>query len=378
MNLLIIIGLAGAIGTGKSWTMVSQAVEYANERRKNLVFNFEISVPALYRYASLPRWFDSPLSGLYLLGHRFTRGLAPVLDRLDRIHPALALPLALPYHLIRAFLSIMGAGSFTPRYPWIQHLCRTGGIFCLPAPEKLEALLIPESVTCLDEAGILLNARDFATTSKRLLADLAQSRHDGCDLFWAAQFEEQVDKQVRLLTQYWIHCDSMSIYDKKMRRPKLFWKRIYWFRAADYFQWLYNPRDRSSHFKARFSYGFKYLGGPMCFSDKYLFNVFNSFGKPGSTKAPGFAVSRHRCCLPKDYYFNRLQGYRPECDPFTKRYEPIYGYYRKTFAPVVSTAPKKNELVRQALAVARSQKIRAPYFGGMSENAITNWLRENS
>jgi hypothetical protein len=144
---------------------------------------------------------------------------------------------------------------------------------------NLEALLIPESVVCLDEAGIFLNARDFARVSSDLLADLCQSRKTGTDLVWAAQFSEQVDKQFRMLTQYWIHCKSMAFYSKKLKRPRLFWKKIYWFTADDYCHWLMNIRDQTSHFKTRFAYSFQYEGGLLNQADRKLFDCFNSFSR---------------------------------------------------------------------------------------------------
>lgn len=353
----MIIGLAGAIGTGKSFTQLKQALQYAEDRQKQLVLNFEIDIKELYKYASMPKHADS-IIGSFLF-------------ECNRLFVA----------ILRGFGLKISMPSAPARLPWIKHICRTGGIAQIPAPRYLEALMIPESVVCLDEAGILLNSREFAKTSKELLADLAQSRKDGCDLFWAAQFEEQVDKQLRLLTQYWIHCDSMSIYDKKLRRPRLFWKRIYWFRAADYFYWLQNPRDRGSHFKARFAYSFKYEGGLLSPADKQLFNVFNSFSRlDKASSSVAKIVMRGRCMLPKDYYFERLESYKSEFDPFSHCYQPLWGYWCKVSRSVSpSIVPvDRSTLIRQALALARSRGISAPYFKDLPESEVRKFISSNS
>lgn len=356
--ILVIIGLAGSIGSGKSFTQLKQALQYAEERQKQLVFNFEVNTKELYKYASMPKQYDT--------------SWGYVKFELSRLFAVVGQQLGLNVKMPRV----------KPRLPWVRMLCERGGIIQIPAPQKLEALLIPESVVCLDEAGILLNSRDFANTSKQLLADLAQSRKDGCDLFWAAQFDEQVDRQLRLLTQYWIHCDSLAVYDKKLRRPKLFWKKVYWFRASDYNHWQQNVRDRGSHFKARFAYGFKYEGGLLTAADKQIFNIFNSFArldKFGSTVTSKIHTM-WSCELPRDYYFSRLEGYRREFDPLLlKYYQPLFGWYR----PVKSLQPAainldRSALIKLALALARKKGVSAPYFKAMAEPEIQKFISINS
>lgn len=354
----MIIGLAGAIGTGKSFTQLKQALQYAEDREKQLVFNFEINIKELHKYASMPRHADSFISYFFY-----------------------QVKYAIAFYKEQTGMKAKFPKS-TPRMPWIKKLCEEGGIAQIPAPKYLEALLIPESVVCLDEAGILLNSREFAKTSKELLADLAQSRKDGCDLFWAAQFDEQVDRQLRLLTQYWIHCDSVAVYDKILRRPRLFWKKIYWFRAADYMYWQQNARDRGSHLKARFAYSFKYEGGLLSPADKQLFNVFNSFSR--LDKSYGGAKIRLRSCcrLPRLYYLQKMENYKPFFDPFSKHYQPLYGWFRKQpkKVPIVSAAVPANrsELIKKALAVARLKRISAPYFKDMRESEIKAFISTNS
>lgn len=361
--ILVIIGLAGAIGSGKSFTQLKQALDYAEERQKQLVFNFEINLDELYKYASLPKHYDSMFGYFCFEVHKLLVHLCKI--SFPKQFKWLRMP------------------SIKPKLPWVQRLCKTGGICQIPAPKYLEALLIPESVVCLDEAGILLNARDFANTSKELLADLAQSRKDGCDLFWAAQFEEQVDKQVRLLTQYWIHCDSIATYDKVMRRPKLFWKRVYWFRASDYMHWLSNIKDRGSHFKARFAYGFKYEGGLLTPSDKQLFKVFDSFSRLDRVRSGAKIVSMHQCRLPRDYYFERLLNYHPALDPFSPKHQFEFGWFRRVKLPAAKFPGQdfpldRSALIRRALALARSKGLSAPYFKDLPEYEIQKFIRQHS
>lgn len=355
----MIVGIAGAIGSGKSFTQLKQALQYAEDRQKQLVFNFDINIKELYKYASMPKQYES-LHGYFFFELR--KLIIVLLQSLG--------------------LKIFKLPSPKSRFPWIKKLCETGGIIQIPSPNYLEALLIPESVVCLDEAGILLNSREFAKTSKQLLADLAQSRKDGCDLFWAAQFDEQVDRQLRLLTQYWIHCDSVSTYDKKLRRPKLAWKKIYWFRAADYNHWLQNTKDRGSHLKARFAYAFKYEGGLLTPSDRQLFNVFNSFARLDKvTAGESKIITRWHCKLPKDYYFNKFSNYCPQLDPFSKLYQPLYGWYhRVVVVEKIEIVPSssRSSLIKKALALSRSKGISAPYFKSMPEIEIHKFISSNS
>jgi hypothetical protein len=156
---------------------------------------------------------------------------------------------------------------------------RGGGIIQIPNPKNLQALLIPEAVILLDEAGILLNAREFAKTPKELLADLAQSRKFGSDLIWCAQFDSQIDRQMRLLTQYFWHCKGSSIWDKKMRRPRLVFKEMHYFDADNYEAWVNNPKARGNWIKTRFAYAIKTEEGVLSRADVMLFNCFDSFSR---------------------------------------------------------------------------------------------------
>jgi hypothetical protein len=199
---MTIIGIMGAIGSGKSHSQLKYGLDYANKREKQLVTNFPLNVKEIYKYACLPCFADGFLGGIRL-----------ELAKLDYM---------LKWHWAKVRGKELPRKKYKPLLPWIKVMMeRGGGISWIINPENLQALMIPESVILLDEAGIFLNSREFAKTPKELLADLAQSRKDGCDLIYCAQFDEQVDKQMRLLTQYFWHCTGFSLWDKKLRRPSL-------------------------------------------------------------------------------------------------------------------------------------------------------------
>jgi hypothetical protein len=213
----MIHGIAGSIGSGKSHLQLKIALEMCEQKEKQLVTNFPLNREGLKEY------------------------------------------------------------SIFKNYKWILKLLKNGGISEIHAPKKLEDLFFPESVVCLDEAGIFLNSREFQKTSKKLLADLCQSRKFGTDLVWCSQFLEQVDNQFRMLTQFWTHANSLTVYDKEFRRPRLFWKRYYWMDSDNYYQWNSNKSARTSHIKTRFAYSFRYEGGLLTKADKLLFDCFDSF-----------------------------------------------------------------------------------------------------
>ncbi len=371
---MTIIGVAGAIGSGKSFTQLKHGLNYVEERQKQLVTNFPINIKALYKYASMQKLgiigaFVYELKKLKYAIHLNLHWAIPLIFRKKPKYP-----------------------KTKPHLPWVKRLCESGGIIQIAFPEKIEALLIPESVVLLDEAGILLNSREFANTSKQLLADLAQSRKDGCDLIWCAQFDEQVDRQLRMLTQFWIHCESLAVYDKKMRRPKLLYKRIFWFRCSDYHEWQNNPRVRGNHFKTRFVFSTIYEGGLLSTLDKKIFEIFDSFKRLDKKHSGDRIETYWQCKLAKDYYFQRLICYVSERDPLSKKYQPLWGYYarekplktQQVFNKLDEALSdmnsegvvSKTELIAQALGVARKAKVKPPYFKNMSEQEIAAFIQK--
>jgi hypothetical protein len=224
------------------------------------------------------------------------------------------------------------------RYPWLNYLVENGGIIQIYAPKILQALMIPESVVLLDEAGVFLNARQFQKLSIKFLNDLAQSRKQGTDIVWAAQFDEQVDKQFRLLTQFFIHCSSLSRYSARIGRPIMYIKNVVFFTASSYFDWIKDPRNKIRPLRTRFGFASKVESGPLSKEDKMIFDIFSSFDRLDSDS---FVVSylqkrreQHKpfeinivtlwkCDLSPTYYRRKLHpNYLPEMDPLSALYNP--------------------------------------------------------
>jgi hypothetical protein len=255
---MTIIGIFGAIGSGKSHSQLKYGLMYADKREKQIVANFALNVKEVYRYACLPAYLDSFLGSFRYELHK------------------------LIYVLSSSFKKAIGKKpkkfTFKPMLPFLKEQIEKGrGISWIINPENLQDLMIPESVVLLDEAGIFLNAREFAKTPKELLSDLAQSRKDGVDLIYCAQFDEQIDKQLRLLTQFFWYCSGMTFWNKKMRRPELKFKNVHIFDAATFKEWYYNPKARTNGIKTRFAYAIDTFSGALTGADKQIFNCFNSF-----------------------------------------------------------------------------------------------------
>lgn len=324
---MAIIGLAGQIGSGKSHAQLMIAIEYAEERRKQIVTNFPVNRQELIRYCAMPREAHTLLGNIQLWwGEQLWE-----LSKLIKIFKHYLLGQPLEYRYNR---------TWKPKYPYLLSLLQKGmGVIEIVNPEHLETLMIPESVICLDEAGVFLNARDFSKTSKRLLADLAQSRKDGCDLVWAAQFDGQVDRQFRQLTQFWWHCRGFTLYNKKMRRPELVWKERHYFMADDYDMWVNNPKVRADWIKTRFAYASATVSGFLSSADKQLFNCFDSFSRldlEGSNAKVQISTTQ-QCLLPKTYYSNCNQVLEEE--DYLRQLRLAYGQW--TTRPIVQEILEK-------------------------------------
>lgn len=217
----MIIGIVGDIGAGKSHYQMKHALEYANKRRKRLVFNFKIYHKAAVKYCHM-------------------RGLH-----------------------------------------WSQHILDTGKyqvLNCKNQDDVLRLLQIPQTVVCLDEAGIFFNARGFKDTPKDLLFDLCQSRKDGADLLWCAQFDSQVDKQFRMLTQFYVYCQGLSVWSNKIANMAFKWKSYHHFKASQYQEFAANPKIRNSILKTWW-FAFANEIGPLNQADLQLFKAYDSFSR---------------------------------------------------------------------------------------------------
>ena len=217
---MTITAIFGEIGSGKSWFQMKHALEMAEKRIKRLVTNFPLNLDGLYSYCKQ--------KGYYFL-----------VDQID-----------------------------------------TGGIIYInPNSSLADILRIPQSIVCLDEAGVFLNARSFLTTPKDLLSDLAQSRKEGADLIYAAQFPDQIDKQLRELTQFVAHCEGVTKYNNKERRPELIVKNYHLFTRINYDRWYKSPKARFNPVKTRFAYAMYSNTGPLTIEDGMLFGAFDSLAR---------------------------------------------------------------------------------------------------
>ena len=242
---MTITAFTGKIRSGKSLGQLHHALRECNLKRRTLVTNFNLDVSALIKYCAMAK------------------------------------------------------------YSWLGHHIGRGQYYIFDANTKLsEILSIPESVVCLDEAGIFLNARNWQSTSKQLLVDLCQSGKDGVDLIYTAQFLEQVDSQFRQLTQYYVHAAGFTKWSRSLRRPALVWKRYFYFDAEDYLTWS-SSSFRSNYFATRFKYSFLTVEGFLSPLDKQAFACFSSLARldkqaaftyspPPVTPAPYLYSSSHR------------------------------------------------------------------------------------
>lgn len=179
-NLICYIGL---FGTGKSYALISRAIELAESDKLMIVSNIWIDLAAYTDYC-------------------LTKGYK----------------WALKCRLIYADLF---AGKFVD----IRHRKRAIGSEC-----NITSLIsdYPNSVIIFDEAGIHLNSRMWKDTGSDFLASLFQLRHDNKTLLCGYQFYNQVDTQLRQLIQLIIICTAIAPRDRTGQpRLKAFFRHHY-------------------------------------------------------------------------------------------------------------------------------------------------------
>lgn len=238
----MIVGIVGDIGSGKSHYQLKHALEQCNKKHKRLVTNFKINRENLQRYCHSRK--------LHWIGQQL-------------------------YHRNYRVLN------------------------CVDQADVLELLQLPSSVVCLDEAGIFFNARGFRDTPKDLLMDLCQSRKNGADLLWSAQFDSQVDKQFRMLTQFFVFCQGYSVWSKRLKNQAFKWKSYHHFKASQYEEFSNNPKARNSVIKTWWM-AFSNEVGPLSKDDKFLFECYDSFTRLDKQAA---SVVRERTQYTDDEYW---------------------------------------------------------------------------
>lgn len=356
----MIIGILGEIGAGKTHIQIKYALEYADKRNKQIVTNYPLNIEALAKYCSLPRVVDLPFGSIiYEILKLIQVFKISINNMLVGILPNMR------YKKYRF--------KFKPRHPWILYLCRKGfGISEISGGINLPALMLSDAVVLLDEAGIFLNSRDFKNTSKQLLYDLAQSRKSGTDLFWTAQYCDQVDRFLRELTQLYYHCEGTTIFSKKLKRPRMILKRVYWFKAGIYYQWLSNIQHRNNYFKTKFAYAVNVEEGSLSVADKLIFDIYTSFSRLESLRECKINTI-HQCVLPKDYFINN-KNY----DIDFKIGEVEVKSKDKKIVNFVSNSNNKINLIGTAIKLAKKNGIKnLPYFKSMSISEIELWISNN-
>jgi hypothetical protein len=240
----VITGIFGDIGSGKSWYQLWYGLRCCQKYQKKLVTNFNLDTLELKKYAAR-------------------------------------------HHL-----------------PWVAWLADNNQIAVVDAANNLEDFFRgrSQSVVLIDEAGIFVNSREFQKTPKQLLTDLAQSRKAANDLIYAAQSDIQIDKQFKILTQYFIHANGQTKWDKKLKLPRLVFKNYQHFRGQAYWIWESNPRIRANPFRSWFKADYSTYG---FFSprDAELFRVFDTkarldeqsaYTKEFATVSPHADIFRYR------------------------------------------------------------------------------------
>lgn len=143
----------------------------------------------------------------------------------------------------------------------------------------LAAIDTPSAVVLLDEAGIFFNSRDWSKTGKKFLGRLFQLRHQNTTLIYACHFLNQVDKQLREVTQLWFEMKGFTTQGRD-GSPRLKFFYMFIFKPARYERWLDDVKARSNLLRTFFMANktvFK-LVKPI----SALFAVYDSFGSPGS------------------------------------------------------------------------------------------------
>lgn len=100
---------------------------------------------------------------------------------------------------------------------------------------------------------------------------------------WCAQVDDHVDKQFRELTQFFIHAQGISRYDKILKNDRLINKVYFHFTGPTYQMWLADLSARRGNIrgflKTWFSYARRVEIAPIMPIDIQLFKCFSSFNR---------------------------------------------------------------------------------------------------
>lgn len=220
-----IIGILGEQGSGKSYVALKLALEWANKFEFDLCFNFSINLDRLYDYC-----------------------------------------------LLNGYL-------------WLLSRIYSNKIVCRSVSDKGQLKLdkwMSENKTLyvLDEAGVFLNSRRFRDVDPQFLSDLAQVRHKSRRLFWIAQYYDMVDRILRSLTSGFVHCESITTFDKELCAPKILLQKYALYNSRNYQRYLQKVADKTGGIKMFFTQrklaDYTYQA-PLSKADLLLFKVYQSF-----------------------------------------------------------------------------------------------------
>jgi hypothetical protein len=164
-----LVGIIGQFGAGKSLYLLEIGLRLANLLRKKLIVNFPISLVEIKKFC-----YASDLVWFYQHG---------------RI-------IQLNWNL--------GQGNYK-----LSDLFNYGS-----------------AVICFDEAGLFANSRNWRDHlyDRKFFEQLNQLRSKNIHLLLAFHFVDQIDKQLRLVIQHWIHCKARFNFKEGWNIPKI-WSR---------------------------------------------------------------------------------------------------------------------------------------------------------
>jgi hypothetical protein len=174
------------------------------------------------------------------------------------------------------------------KYGWLAHQIEMNRVHQLPGLDNVLKLFEYRRATILlDEAGIYFNTRHYAKMPPEVLAAMAQLRHDGNDLIWAAQYFEQVDKSFRMLCHRSTHAYGVSRYSPTLKNDELTFRNWATFDPISYEKWLEDKKARSlglgGFIRTRMA-AMKVESGLLRPIDRQAFRCFSSFERVEDAK----------------------------------------------------------------------------------------------
>jgi hypothetical protein len=231
------------------------------------------------------------------------------------------------------------------KYGWLAHQIEMNRVHQLPGLDNVLKLFEYRRATIiLDEAGVYFSSRNYAKMPPEILAAMAQLRHDGNDLIWAAQYFEQVDKSFRMLCHRSTHAYGVSRYSPNLKNDELTFRNWATFDPVSYEKWLNDTKARSpgigGFIRTRMA-AMKVESGLLREIDRQAFKCFSSFDRVEDSKIHGNPYTLHL----KPYHQvgeikkNIQPSERPKQHPLSDReIKLIQGWRHELSQPVATRA----------------------------------------